>query len=112
MTLLECNDFIETYNWDDGFKNIQEFIHENDCTLSQLLTVFYDAGGYDFLMILEEPEDAFPTGHGELLICLYNDIKKKTGEEELGDFESPLTKVQRYKMRKLRPDLPEAFLEG
>ena len=110
MSSHPLQEFIEEYNWDDGFEDMRDYISTKNCSLAHLLTVFYDAGGYEYLDSPDNPTDGFPEGHAEFLVCLFNAIEKRAGEEAGIAFDYPLTKVQQYKIRKKRPTVANVFL--
>lgn len=103
-------EFIDNYNWDDGFECMRNLVSITNCSLANLLTIFYDAGGYEYLDFPDNPTNRFPEGHAEFLVYLFNAIEKRASEEVGLNFEYPLTRVQRYKLRKKNPNVAKVFL--
>lgn len=106
----KTQEFIDNYNWDDGFEGMRNLVFATHCSLVHLLTIFYDAGGYEYLDSPDNPTGGFPEGHAEFLVCLFNAIEKRAGEEVGLSFEYPLSRVQRYKLRKKNPKIVKVFL--
>lgn len=92
-----CN-YLQDYDWDDGFEIPKAILQKECCTLQIALQIFWLADGYTYLQDKEgdpvQPEwTAFMAG-------LYRDIL--AGKYMVGKlaFEPELNKVQIYKFKK------------
>ena len=99
--------FVNNYNWDDGFDAPQVILDNKHCTLEVALQIFYDADGYSYLVDKDESSNeqwrAFITE-------VYNRIVEgKFSQGNLG-FKVPLTKVQIYKLSKTLSDAEQVFI--
>ena len=107
--------YIENYNWDDGLSEIKRYIETKELSLYDLIQVFYDAGGYVFLMngmdkkaVIEK--DLLNEEYVEFLFYLHERIK--TVHQIEGNPSSPihhLSKTQIYLIRKRNPDVLSCF---
>lgn len=105
---VELKNFLEEYNWDDGF-TIQAKILENEyCTLQIALRVFWLADGYSYLL---ERENASNDKKWNIFMNnLYNNILE--GRYHLGktSFDPKLNKVQIYKFKKILSEKELVFI--
>jgi len=102
--------YMYNYNWDDGFEIPQLIIDSGKIELSTALLIFYDAGGYDFL--LDKEENNLSLDEENLFIKnLYESILHgKFIKGKIG-FNIPLTKVQKYKLDKMLEKNEKILLE-
>ena len=94
------------YNWDDGFGLPKELLENPDCDLALALEIFYLADGYSYLI---DKSRSTSLKEWKLFVeKLYNDILEGKYIQTASTFENPLTKVQRYKLKKQQ--IPDIFL--
>lgn len=98
------------YNWDRGLDVPAVIINNTKCDLGTALMLFYDADGYRFLTSKDSFSLITDEKWKEFILNLYNQIVN--GEfSECISYEPPLTKVQRYKLKKENPAIQNIFLE-
>ena len=94
------------YNWDDEFGLPKELLENPDCDLALALEIFYLADGYSYLI---DKSRSTSLKEWKLFVeKLYNDILEGKYIQTASTFENPLTKVQRYKLKKQQ--IPDIFL--
>lgn len=97
---------LNEYNWDDGFDFPKELLKTPDCDLALALEIFYLADGYYYL-IVKSRSTSFK--EWKLFVeKLYADILDGKFIQTASTFKNPLTKVQRYKLKKQQ--IPDIFL--
>ena len=97
---------LNEYNWDDGFDLPKELLENSDCDLALALEIFYLADGYSYLI---DKAKSTPIKEWKLFVeKLYVDILAGKYIQTASNFENPLTKVQRYKLKKQQ--IPDIFL--
>lgn len=89
---------LNEYNWDDGFDLPMELLENPNCDLALALEIFSLADGYNYL--INESESAFLKEWKFFVEKLYADILEGKFIQTESTFENPLTKVQRYKLKK------------
>ncbi|MCM1495314.1 MAG: DUF4274 domain-containing protein [Bacteroides sp.] len=106
MSVKDLEKILNEYNWDDGFKFPQKLLNHPDCDLALALEIFYLADGFAYLDgYIEETS----LEEWKQFICsLYNDIISGKYIKSDRQYEIPLSKVERYKLRKKQ--IPEIFL--
>lgn len=108
MVYYDLKRKLNEYNWDNRFEIPKEILADPGCDLALALAleVFYLADGYGYLekstktTVLEE--------WNEFITILYNDILNNKFPKTDTSFEIPLSKVQKYKLRK--KGISEIFL--
>lgn len=101
-TLLEL---ARNYNWDDGFEMPYRILKHKHCSLAVALELFYDADGEIFLC----HEDHFDEEWHDFVDRLYQQIISHDFPVGKCSFEVPLTKVEKFKLKKLGVD--EIFIK-
>lgn len=97
---------LNEYNWDDGFAFPKELLNHPDCDLALALEIFYLADGSAYLDGLAK--DTSLKEWKRFICSLYNDIVSGKYIKSDRRYEIPLSKVERYKLRKKQ--VPEIFL--
>lgn len=105
------NTFIEDYDWDGGVDSMINYVKSNKLNICELIQIFYDADGYSYLMF----RDSGCMG-GDLLKLhklVYGLIVEISGD--IGDVRCDckgiyLSKVQKYKIQKMNPGIPDVLL--
>lgn len=106
MAYYDLKRKISAYNWDDGFELPKEILANPDCDLALALEIFYLADGYGYL---EQPRNATVSAEwNRFIAALYNDILNHKFPKSDTSFEIPLSKVQKYKLKK--KGISELFL--
>lgn len=86
------------YNWDDGFEVPRTILADPDCDLALALEIFYLAGGYEYLE--KSAKRTKLQKWNPFITVLYEDILDNRFPKTDASFEIPLSKVQKYKLRK------------
>ena len=95
------------YNWDDGFEIPTLIINNSHCDLSTALLLFYSAEGEEYW------SDAFDETDEEqynVIKKLHDEILKGKFVKERIEFIVPLSKVEKWKLRKKLNDNEEIFI--
>lgn len=97
---------LNEYNWDDGFELPKELLENPDCDLALALEIFYLADGYSYLT---DKSRSTSLKEWKLFVeKLYADILEGKYTQTASIFANPLTKVQRYKLKKQQ--IPDIFI--
>lgn len=108
MNCEKAKKLIDGYNWDDGFELPQKIINSSECDMALALEIFYLADGYAFFQETKHTSRG-STVWREFLQRLYDDIKRGKYYKADRHYEIPLTRTQKYILRK--KGIPEVFLE-
>ncbi|MCI8528544.1 MAG: DUF4274 domain-containing protein [Lachnospiraceae bacterium] len=106
MTYLDLEKILNEYNWDDGFAIPKKILDNPHCDLALALKIFYLADGFAFLDGFAEKTEL--KEWKQFIDSLYTDILSNKYRKNRRSYEIPLTKVQKYKLRKKQ--IPEIFL--
>ena len=106
MAYDDLKNRLNEYNWDDGFKVPREILADADCDLALALEVFYLADGYRYLERSRKTTKL--QKWNRFITVLYDDIVNHKFPKTDTSFEIPLSKVQKYKLRKI--GIAEIFL--
>lgn len=87
---------VEHYNWNNGFEVPKQFLEDPECDLAMAMKLFYLADGYSFLQGLKSEDDDW------LSFMQMMKTKIESGKYLIGEhhYRIPLTRVQRYKLKK------------
>jgi len=103
---------IDNYNWSNGFEIPRAVLANNFCDSGVALLTFYRADGYRLL----EDKDVYKahsiSDWGGFIKDLYDRIKLADFKLSNVEFIPELTKVQKFKLKKVNPDLPPVFFDG
>lgn len=97
---------LNEYNWDDGFDLPKKILENLDCDLALALEIFFLADGCRYLV--DRSNNTSLKAWKFFIERLYADILEGKYIQTESNFKNPLTKVQRYKLKKLQ--IPEIFL--
>lgn len=104
---------LDNYNWDNGFEVPEAIITHTNCTLSVALLAFYRADGLRYLF---EGEDAFANPLSKSWKTFIKEIYDKILKEHypIGNisYDSEITNIQKFKLKKLHPNLSSFILDG
>lgn len=102
--------YATNYNWDNGLLIPKTIIENPYCDLGTALLIFYNADGYTYLQNTEVNESE-SNEWIEFLSMLFGRIKEGSFRCTSIPYNPPLTKVQKYKLKKESPNVPMIFLE-
>lgn len=104
---------LDNFNWDNGFEVTKAVLSHSKCSLSVALLAFYRADGIRYLL---EGEAAFENSLSEewegFLKDVYTRIIRGQFPSGTISFQPEITKIQKFKLKKLRPEIDEVFLDG
>ena len=104
---------LDNFNWDNGFEVPKAVLNHAKCSLSVALLAFYRADGIRYLL---EGEAAFENSLSEewegFLKDVYTRILRGQFPSGTISFQPEITKVQKFKLKKLKPEIDEVFLDG
>ena len=110
MTYQELKQILMDYNWDNGFGVPKKTLNDTNCDLALALELFYlgDGCAYFEKMSQGASADEWQTEWYSFISRLYEEILRGKYPQTEQHYEIPLSKVQRYKLRKSK--IPEVFL--
>ena len=104
---------LDNFNWNNGFEVPKAVLTHSKCSLSVALLAFYRADGIRYLL---EGEAAFANPLSKEWEVFVKDVYTKIlrGQFPSGaiSFQPEITKIQKFKLNKLKPEIDERFLEG
>lgn len=104
---------LDNYNWDNGFEVPEAIINHPNCTLSIALLAFHRADGIQYLL---EGEAVFANrlskSWEDFIKEVYDKILKKQYPNGSISFQPEITKIQKFKLNKLNPNLDSFILDG
>ena len=104
---------LDNFNWDNGFEVPQAVIEHSKCTLSIALLAFYRADGIRYLL---DAEAAFVNSSSkeweEFVKDVYDRIIRRTFPDGNISFRPEITRIQKFKLKKLKPALNPIFIDG
>ena len=104
---------LDNFNWNNGFEVPKAVLNHSKCSLSVALLAFYRADGIRYLL---EGEVAIANSLSMEWEWFVKDvyIKILRGKFRSGtiSFQPEITKIQKFKLKKLKLEIDERFLEG
>ncbi|MEK5340598.1 DUF4274 domain-containing protein [Heyndrickxia coagulans] len=102
--------FAANYNWNNGFDIPTVILENENCDLGTGLLMFYFADGY---RMLENPDEFSSSSLKEwkaFLNKIYNKLINFEFKYQNISFNPGLTKIQKYKLKKNHPDIPDMLI--
>ena len=104
---------LDNFNWNNGFEVPKAVLIHSKCSLSVALLAFYRADGIRYLL---EGEAAFAnllsTEWEDFVKNVYTKILRGQFPSGTISFQPEITTIQKFKLKKLKPEIDERFLEG
>ena len=104
---------LDNYNWYNGFEVPEAIINHPNCTLPVTLLAFHRADGIQYLL---EGEAIFANRLSKswenFIKEVYDKILKKKYPKGSISFQPEITKIQKFKLNKLNPNLDSFILDG
>ena len=104
---------LDNFNWDNGFEVPQAVIEHYKCTLSIALLAFYRADGIRYLL---DAEAAFVNSSSkeweEFVKDVYDRIIRRKFLDGNISFRPEITRIQKFKLKKLKLTLNPIFIDG
>ncbi|WP_347321067.1 DUF4274 domain-containing protein [Rossellomorea sp. RS05] len=107
---LFLHHFAGNYHWDSGFEVPTVILHNEACDLGTGLLLFHYADGYRLLEKSEKNSDSSLGEWQEFMAKIYNKLLSLDFKSQSISFDPGLTKIQKYKMKKNDPDLPDVLI--
>ena len=102
--------FAANYNWNSGF-DVPRVILENEaCDLGTGLLMFHYADGYRMLEDSEEVSSSSLEEWKDFLNKIYNKLINFEFKSQNISFDPELTKIQKYKLKKNNPNIPDILI--
>lgn len=102
--------FAANYNWNSGFDVPTVILQNEACDLGTGLPMFHYADGY---RLLESSDEISSSSLGEwqdFMNKVYNRLVNLDFKSQNISFDPELTKIQKYKLKKNNPDLPDMLI--
>ena len=104
---------LDNYNWNNGFEVPEAIITHPNCTLSVAVLAFHQADGIQDLL---EGEAVFANRLSKswenFIKEVYDKIFRKQYPKGSISFQPEITKIQKFKLNKLNPNLDLIILDG
>lgn len=102
--------FAANYNWDNGFEIPTVILDNETCDLGTGLLMFHYADGYRLLESSGEISSSSLEDWKVFVIKIYNKLLSLDFKSKDISFDPELTKIQKYKLKKNNPDLPDVLI--
>ena len=102
--------FAANYNWNSGFDIPTVILGNEACDLGTGLLMFHYADGYRLLESSDEISSSSLEEWRDFLSKIYNKLLNLDFKSQDISFDPELTKIQRYKLKKNNPDLPDILI--
>lgn len=102
--------FAANYNWNSGFEVPTVILENEACNFGTGLLMFYYADGY---RMLENPYEVSSSSLEDwkvFLVKVYNKLINLEFKSQNISFDPELTKIQKYKLKKSNPNIPEVLI--
>jgi hypothetical protein len=102
--------FAANYNWNSGFDIPNAILANEACDLGTGLLMFHYADGY---RMLENPDDYSNSSlrtWKDFLVNTYNKLINLDFKSQNISFDPELTKVQKFKLKKKNPAIPDILI--
>ncbi|RKE02069.1 DUF4274 domain-containing protein [Marinifilum flexuosum] len=104
---------LDEYNWDEGFDFPKAIVEDDNCDMGTAIMCFHLADGYTYLTDYEELQLLRPSSEWFVFVDkLFNRIRENNFKTRQISFDPDLTKVQKYKIKKMKLDMPIEILDG
>ncbi|RPF54149.1 DUF4274 domain-containing protein [Aquisalibacillus elongatus] len=102
--------FAANYNWDNGLEIPTVILDNEACDLGTGLLMFHYADGYRLLESLDGIASSSLEEWKVFMKKIYNKLLSLDFKSQSISFDPELTKIQKYKLKKNNPDLPEVLI--
>jgi hypothetical protein len=103
--------YAANYNWNNGFEIPQAILGNKNCDFGTGLLMFYRADGYRIMESKDALAESNLSEWKEFICILYQRILENSFSTNTISFAPPLTKVQVFKLRKSKPNVPGILLD-
>jgi len=102
--------FAANYNWNSGFEVPTVILDNEACDLGTGLLMFHYADGYRLLESSDEISSSSLEEWKVFLRKTFNKLLSLDFKSQDISFDPELTKIQKYKLKKNNPDLPDVLI--
>lgn len=102
--------FAANYNWNSGFDVPTVILDNEACDLGTGLLMFHYADGYRLLESSDEVSSSSLEEWKVFLRKIYNKLLSLDFKSQDISFDPELTGIQKYKLKKNNPDLPDVLI--
>lgn len=104
---------LDNFNWDNGFEMPQAVIDHSKCTLSIALLAFYRADGIRYLLDAEAAySNSLSKEWEDFVKDVYDKIIRKKFPNGNITFQPEITRIQKFKLKKLKLALNSISIDG
>lgn len=102
--------YAANYNWNSGFDVLIAILENKTCDFGTGLLMFHYADGYRFLENYSEVSSSSLEKWKDFLNKIYNKLINLEFKSQIISFDPGLTKIQKYKLIKNNPNLPDILI--
>jgi hypothetical protein len=102
--------FAANYNWNSGFEVPIVILENEACDFGTGLLMFYYGDGYRMLENPDEVSSSSLEGWKYFLVKAYNKLINLEFKSQNISFDPELTKIQKYKLKKSNPNIPDILI--
>lgn len=102
--------FAANYNWNSGFDVPTVILENENCDLGTGLLMFHYADGYRLLESSDEFSSSSLMEWKDFLRKIYNKLLNLDFRTQNISFDPELSKIQKYKLKKNNPDIPDVLI--
>lgn len=102
--------FAANYNWNSGFEVPTVILENEACDFGTGLLMFYYADGYRMLENPDEVTSSSLEDWKDFLRKVYNKLINLKFKSQNISFDPELTKIQKYKLKKGNPNIPDILI--
>lgn len=102
--------YAANFNWNSGFDAPIAILENKNCDFGTGLLMFHYADGYRLLENSDEVSSSSLEKWKDLLSKIYNKLINLEFKSQNISFDPELTKIQKYKLKKNNPNLPDILI--
>jgi len=102
--------FAANYNWNSGFEVPTVILENEACDFGTGLLMFHYADGYRMLENSDEVSSSSLEDWKDFLGKVYNKLINLEFKSQNISFDPELTKIQKYKLKKNKPNIPDILI--
>ena len=102
--------FAANYNWNSGFEVPTVILENEACDFGTGLLMFHYADGYRMLENPDEVSSSSLEDWKDFLGKVYNKLINLEFKSQNISFDPELTKIQKYKLKKSNPNIPDILI--
>ncbi|QHZ47242.1 MULTISPECIES: DUF4274 domain-containing protein [unclassified Bacillus (in: firmicutes)] len=103
--------FAANYNWNSGFDVPRAILENENCDFGTGLLMFHYADGYRMLENQDDVSTSTLEEWKDFLFKTYNKLINLKFKTQNISFDPELTKIQKFKLKKSNPNIPDILLD-